>query len=129
PSLSLSDIMHPMSPPPRERPPTSPVVESLPDHEIAQMRAKALQMGFGSEASIDVTPRERELFDMVLRLTNPNVPSLDPAQLVLQAETISGLVHQRDYLTRQIEEERSRWESEKEGWERMAEALIVQRNR
>ncbi|KAJ6591123.1 hypothetical protein DFH09DRAFT_1138676 [Mycena vulgaris] len=125
-SLSLSDIMHPMSPP---RLPNSPVVEILHDHEIARMRAKALQMGLGVEESAESTPRERELFDMVLRLTNPNLPSLDPSQLVHQAETISGLVHQRDYLTRQIEEERSRWECEKEGWERMAEALIIQRNR
>ncbi|KAJ7701760.1 hypothetical protein B0H17DRAFT_164044 [Mycena rosella] len=129
PSLSLSDIMHPMSPPPRERAPNSPVAETLHDQEIAQMRAKALQMGLGTEQNTDATPRERELFDMVLRLTNPNTPSLDPAQLVIQAETISGLVHQRDYLTRLIEEERSMWESEKAGWERMAEALIVQRNR
>ncbi|KAJ7507293.1 hypothetical protein B0H11DRAFT_198934 [Mycena galericulata] len=129
PSLSLSDIMHPMSPPLREPPSSSPVVEILQDHEIARMRARALQMGVGTEETTETTPRERELFDMVLRLTNPNQVSLDASQLLRQAETISSLVHQRDYLNSQAEEERSRWESEKQSWERMSEALIVQRNR
>ncbi|KAJ7135445.1 hypothetical protein C8R43DRAFT_955967 [Mycena crocata] len=128
PSLSLSDIMHPMSPPLRERVPDSPVAETLQDHDIPQIRARALQMGLNTEG-VDSTPRERELLDMVLRLTNPNQPSFDPTQLVHQADTISSLVHQRDYLTRRIEEERSRWESERDSWERTSEALIVQRNR
>ncbi|KAJ6610482.1 hypothetical protein B0H10DRAFT_2060146 [Mycena sp. CBHHK59/15] len=128
PSLSLSDIMYPMSPPPPERP---PVMEALEDHEIARMRARAIQMGLGTGTSepTDATPRERELFDMVLRLTNPNVTAVDPAQLLRQAETISTLVQQRDYLLLQNEQERSRWQSEKDGWERMAEALIAQRAR
>ncbi|KAJ7777857.1 hypothetical protein DFH07DRAFT_566742, partial [Mycena maculata] len=125
PSLSLSDIMHPMSPPPREPPSNSPVAEILPEHEIARMRAKVLQMG---NETIDATPRERELLDMVLRLTNPNISSL-PTQLMDQAHTISSLAHQRNYLASQISEERSRWESEKESWDRISEALIVQRNR
>lgn len=32
-------------------------------------------------------------------------------------------------MIREVEEERARWESERQGWERMAEALIAQRNR
>ncbi|KAJ7846361.1 hypothetical protein B0H14DRAFT_935505 [Mycena olivaceomarginata] len=128
PSLSLSDIMHPMSPP-RERPPSSPAAETLQDQDVAQMRARALQMSLGSEDATQSTPRERELFEMVLRLTNPNLPSLDPSQLLRQAETISDLIQQRDYLHRRVEEERSRWESEKEGWDRMSEALLARRNR
>jgi hypothetical protein len=64
PSLSLSDIMHPMSPP-RERAPISPVVETLQHQEIAEMRARVLQMGLG-EGATQSTPRERELYDMVL---------------------------------------------------------------
>ncbi|KAJ7624964.1 hypothetical protein DFH06DRAFT_1142299 [Mycena polygramma] len=115
--------------PPRERISSSPVVETLPAHDIAQMRARALQMGLNSEDVIQPTPRERELFDMVLRLTNPNLVSLDPSQLVHQAEAIADLVHQRDYLARRVEEERSRWESEKEGWDRISEALLVRRSR
>jgi hypothetical protein len=64
PSLSLSDIMHPMSPP-RERPPSSPAAETLQDQDVAQMRARALQMGLGSEDATQSTPREQELFEMV----------------------------------------------------------------
>ncbi|KAJ6511392.1 hypothetical protein C8R47DRAFT_1094895 [Mycena vitilis] len=127
-ALSLSDIMHPMSPP-RERISSSPVVETFPVHDIAQMRARALQMGLNSEDVIQPNSRERELLDMVLRLTNPNLVSLDPSQLVHQAEAIADLVHQRDYLARRVEEERSRWESEKEGWDRISEALLVRRSR
>lgn len=135
-----------MSPPPREVPPTSPAAEILQEHDIAQMRATALQMGLGNEEGTEATPRERELFDMVpilfyslswacymnlqvLRLTNPNLPTSDSSQLLRQADTIAGLVQQRDYLTRRVEEERSRWESEKESWDRISEALIIQRNR
>jgi hypothetical protein len=54
---------------------------------------------------------------------------LDPSQLLRQAETISDLIQQRDYLHRRVAEERSRWESEKEGWDRMSEALLARRNR
>ncbi|KAJ7099689.1 hypothetical protein C8R44DRAFT_597101, partial [Mycena epipterygia] len=102
--------------------------EILQEHDIAQIRARALQMGLSNEEGTEATPRERELFDMVLRLTNPNLPSSDPSQLLRQADTIAGLVHQREYLMRCVEEERSRWESEKESWDRISEALIIQRN-
>lgn len=63
----------------------------------------------------------------VLRLTESTL--LDSTQLVRQAETIAGLTVQRDFLAEQAEEERERWESEKDGWARMAEALIAQRNK
>jgi len=46
-----------------------------------------------------------------------------------QAEVISGLTSQRNFLVRQAEEERDRWSSQRDGWERMAEALIAQRNK
>ena len=32
-------------------------------------------------------------------------------------------------MIRQAEEERDRWQSERDGWERIAEALIAQRNK
>jgi hypothetical protein len=32
-------------------------------------------------------------------------------------------------VIRQAEEERERWQSERDGWERIAEALIAQRNK
>jgi hypothetical protein len=62
----------------------------------------------------------------VLRLTSDPAP--DPLQLAVQASAISDLMTYRDFLHQQAEEERSRWESEKDGWARMAEALIAQRN-
>lgn len=56
-------------------------------------------------------------------------PGPSPAQLLLQAQTISSLLEQRNYLIREAEEQRARWESERDGWGRMAEALIAQRHR
>ncbi|KAJ7031621.1 hypothetical protein C8F04DRAFT_935544, partial [Mycena alexandri] len=104
--------------------------ESLHEHDIAQIRARALEMGLGTEGSnTQPTPRERELLDMVLRLTNPEQPLLDPSQLLHQADTISGLIQQREYLAQRVEEEKSRWESEKAGWDRISEALLVHRHR
>jgi hypothetical protein len=63
----------------------------------------------------------------VLRLTSSILP--DPRQLQRQAETIAGLIEQRNYLIQQAEEQKSRWEAEKDGWARMAEALIARRNK
>ncbi|KZT29515.1 hypothetical protein NEOLEDRAFT_1056832, partial [Neolentinus lepideus HHB14362 ss-1] len=59
----------------------------------------------------------------VLRLTSVEPP--DPSQIVRQAETIAQLTRQRDFLIRQAEDARERWDAEKEGWNRMAEALIA----
>ncbi|KAJ7291135.1 hypothetical protein C8J57DRAFT_1704808 [Mycena rebaudengoi] len=128
PSLSLSDTMQPLSPT-QDRSDNSPTVEPLQEQEIANMRAKALQMGLDTAEQADATPRELELLNMVLRLTDHSLATLDPSQLLRQADTISSLISQRDYLTRQIEEDKSRWQSEREGWDRMSEALIMQRNR
>jgi hypothetical protein len=50
----------------------------------------------------------------------------DPDQIIRQAEIISCLIEQRDMLVQQAEEQRLRWNSEKDGWARMAEALITQ---
>ncbi|KAF8885825.1 hypothetical protein BD779DRAFT_659966 [Infundibulicybe gibba] len=71
--------------------------------------------------------RERELADMVLRLTSSSSGPSDSAQLAIQADTISRLLAQRDFLIRGAEEERARWEAEREGWHRTAEALIAAR--
>lgn len=51
---------------------------------------------------------------------------IDPAQLLRQAEFITWLGSQRDLLVRSFEEERQRWEAERDGWNRMAEALLAQ---
>jgi hypothetical protein len=63
----------------------------------------------------------------VLRLTDPL--SLDATQLERQADVISVLTSQCDFLVRQAEEDRNRWQSEREGWDRMAEALLSHRNK
>ncbi|KAJ3803092.1 hypothetical protein GGU11DRAFT_301294 [Lentinula aff. detonsa] len=94
--------------------------EPLQDEEVVQFRAKVLDMGEG------ISSRERELALMVLRLTDSSRPS--PAQIASQAATILDLSIHRDYLVKQAEEERARWQSEREGWERASEALIAQRN-
>lgn len=103
----------------------------------------------GSQADANqdgnVSSRERELLNMVrmgtcsslntlltrviqvLQLTDP-LP-VDPTQLERQANTIAELRIQRDFIARQAEEERERWRSERESWDRTAEALISQRSR
>lgn len=54
---------------------------------------------------------------------------MDPSQLERQAETIANLTTHRDFLAEQMEEERERWQAEREGWDRAAEALLSQRNK
>ncbi|EPQ58874.1 hypothetical protein GLOTRDRAFT_135891 [Gloeophyllum trabeum ATCC 11539] len=150
PPLELSDIMHPLSPspaplppeapqePPAEPPPSSvnhaaartsrsPSPEPLDHIEFQELKQKIRNMGLLDRGSADLTPRERELATIVLRLTSMTYP--DSSQLVRQAETIAHLTRQRDFLLRQAEEERIRWEAEREGWDRMAEALISNRSR
>lgn len=48
-------------------------------------------------------------------------------QLAVQADIIAGLTQQRNFLLEEKAEEQQRWEAEREGWERMAEALIGKR--
>ncbi|KAH7923622.1 hypothetical protein BV22DRAFT_1036102 [Leucogyrophana mollusca] len=114
PELALSDIMHVMSPPPHD--------DDTP-HDFQALRKRALEIS----AADQPTTINKELLDMVMRLTSAVPP--DPDQLIRQAELISGLAEQRDFLMRQAEEQRLRWDAEKDGWARMAEALIAQQTR
>jgi hypothetical protein len=102
-------------------------------------------MGIVSSENGNVSSREKELANMVspyhqkknhttnlhrpqvLRLTASSL--IDPTQLLSQAAIIAGLTSQRNFVIRQAEEERDRWQSERDGWERIAEALIAQRNK
>ncbi|KAJ3574683.1 hypothetical protein NP233_g1588 [Leucocoprinus birnbaumii] len=109
--------------------PESP--EPLSEEDIAHIRSRVVDMGFGSDwksqnalSPGDLTLRENELGSMVVRLLGSFV---DPVQLHRQAEFISWLGNQRDLLVQSFEEERKRWEAEREGWARMAEALLSQR--
>ena len=63
----------------------------------------------------------------VLLLTRSPIP--DAEQIVRQADMISALTLQRELLMHQAEEQRLKWASEKDGWERMVEALIAQQTK
>ena len=62
----------------------------------------------------------------VIRLTSAHTP--DVAQLYTQAKTIQELCRQRDFIIKEVAEERARWEAERHGFDRVAEALIAGRN-
>ncbi|KAF5364173.1 hypothetical protein D9756_000120 [Leucocoprinus leucothites] len=125
------------SDPPHHQPVLSDSISDSPEpiteDDISRMRSLVVDMGLGLDnrsqkdsAVEDLTSRERELGGMVIRLLDSFV---DPTQLHRQAEFIQWLGSQRDLLVQSFEEERRRWEVEREGWTRMAEALLSQRAR
>ncbi len=61
----------------------------------------------------------------IIRLTSAHTP--DVGQLCTQANTIQELCHQRDFIIKEVEEERARWDAERLGFDRVAEALIARR--
>ncbi|PBK60827.1 hypothetical protein ARMSODRAFT_897550 [Armillaria solidipes] len=136
-SLALSDIMHTLSPSPgpqnteqsqyangEER---ARSLDPPQEVDLKSCRNKLSEMGLLSDENESATPRERELANMVLSLLDAR--QWDPTQLLEQAATISGLMQERELLLQLFSEERARWEAEKEGWERSAEALISQRTK
>ncbi|KNZ77058.1 hypothetical protein J132_07452 [Termitomyces sp. J132] len=134
PDLQLHDILNNMSPSPTpihldsaQNRPRSATPEMLTEADISQMRHRVGELRSSSQGLVNLTERETELFDMVRRLTESTL--VDSSQLMFQAEVISRLTAQRDFLIRHMEEERGRWMSQRDGWERMAEALIAQRNK
>ncbi|KAF9449056.1 hypothetical protein P691DRAFT_791719 [Macrolepiota fuliginosa MF-IS2] len=134
--LVLSDIIHNMSPSPSinddNRPRrSSHSPESLLEEDITRMKDRVADMGLvldtksqNSTGPGDMTSTEKELGGMVVKLLDSFV---DPSQLFRQAELINWLGAQRDHLVQSFAEERRRWEAEREGWTRMAEALLSQR--
>ncbi|KAK1225335.1 hypothetical protein PQX77_011753 [Marasmius sp. AFHP31] len=143
-SLALSDIIHTNTlspgPPTALRPRASEATrnvqsspersgspEPLREEELDSYRTRIREMGLLSGASDMVSSREKELSEMVLRLIE--APRADSTQLERQATLISQLTAQRDFLTQFIADERARMESERDGWERAAEALIAQHQR
>ncbi|KAK0218891.1 hypothetical protein IW262DRAFT_1063368 [Armillaria fumosa] len=136
-SLALSDIMHTLSPSPgpqntEQSPYTNGTdakerARSLDPVDLKSYRTKLSEMGLLSGENESATPRERELANMVLSLLDAQ--QWDPAQLLEQASTISGLMQERELMLELFSEERARWTAEKEGWERSAEALISQRTK
>ncbi|KIJ13337.1 hypothetical protein PAXINDRAFT_181363 [Paxillus involutus ATCC 200175] len=135
PPLALDDLVHIMSPSPapqasledsvvplRTKSSSSP--EPVQEFDTIEMRKKVAELRYVDNGNSELNPREKELAEMVLRLTGVVRPNSE--QLVRQAEMISALTQQRDLLIHQAEEQRLRWNSEKDGWARMAEALIAQ---
>ncbi|KAF9649652.1 hypothetical protein BDM02DRAFT_3186141 [Thelephora ganbajun] len=138
PPLALSDIMHSFTPSPghegevdedqdRAHPEAYRTVspEPLDQTEIDSIKSRLLQLGIGTSPEPGLSTRERELGDMLLRFTT-SVRS-DSSQLVAQAETIHQLAQQRDQLLRQTQEEKLRWDAERDLWVRTSEALLTKR--
>ena len=66
------------------------------------------------------------ILSKVIRLTSAQTP--DVAQLYTQAKTIQELCRQRDFIIKEVSEERARWEAERHSFDRVTEALIAGRS-
>ncbi|KAH9060988.1 hypothetical protein EDB87DRAFT_1561175 [Lactarius vividus] len=134
PVLALSDIMHGMASSPTTSPPQeddhalaeSATPEPLDYAQIEVMRKRVLELIVSGASKMSTSSREKELIDMVIRLTSTHTP--DVAQLYTQAKTIQELCRQRDFIIKEVAEERARWEAERHGFDRVAEALIAGRS-
>ncbi|KZS87488.1 hypothetical protein SISNIDRAFT_460778 [Sistotremastrum niveocremeum HHB9708] len=116
PSLLLSEIMRHMSASPHPQPPTENADEDysepLESADIENMQKRAKELSSSNQ----------ELSDMVIRLSSSL--GLFQTQLLSQADTINHLSSQRDFLTSMHQEEKVRWESERDSWLRTGEVLI-----
>ncbi|KAI6146282.1 hypothetical protein BKA82DRAFT_544399 [Pisolithus tinctorius] len=134
--LGLDDIVRLASPAPHSLPenthmrtPThadSASPQPIYDSDRSNIRTTVTDMLHDDQNS-QLTPREKQLTDMVLRLTDTPIPDTD--QLTRQADTIVSLTFHRDLLLHQAEEQRLRWAAERDGWARMAEALIARQSK
>jgi hypothetical protein len=156
PVLALSDIMHGIAP--GSDTPISPedelegiigaessTPEPLDNAQIELMRRRVLELIVSGASKMNTSSREKELLEMVrlfpcwfmmnssakigskvIRLTSAHTP--DVGQLCTQATTIQELCRQRDFIIKEVEEERARWEAERLGFDRVAEALIARRS-
>ena len=109
----------------------SPSPEEADEDEMVHMQRRALELlqlrltqrdvsgkGKGKEVLV-----EDELVDMVLRLTDAAIPLRD--QVIQQAETIANLSQHMKFILEREEEERGRWDAEREGWSRTRDALTL----
>ncbi|KAI0355314.1 hypothetical protein OH77DRAFT_1589795 [Trametes cingulata] len=157
PALALDDILHAMSPSPTPQPlQPEPSTSTLPEQQFTFAPATDLEHASIVDSTIHSTretspepmeytelesmrarvqeyalshnPREAELAAMVLRLTSQLLLHPTPAQLETQAETIAELTFQRNLLLRERTEERLRWQSEREAWDRTADILVKKVN-
>ncbi|KAI0276328.1 hypothetical protein BGY98DRAFT_919453 [Russula aff. rugulosa BPL654] len=137
PVLALSDIMHGIAPgsdtivTPEDDTENiiaaeSSTPEPLDNAQIELMRKRVLELIVSGASKMNTSSREKELLEMVIRLTSAHTP--DVSQLCTQANTIQELCRQRDFIIKEVEEERARWEAERLGFDRVAEALIARRS-
>ena len=155
PVLALSDIMHGIASSdtlvtPEDDIETvfaaeSSTPEPLDNAQIELMRKRVLELIVSGASKMNTSSREKELLEMVhiffylfwmissakfgpkvIRLTSAHTP--DVGQLCTQANTIQELSRQRDFIIKEAEEERARWEAERVGFDRVAEALIARRS-
>ena len=113
------------------------------EEQIEVMRKKVLELIVSGASKMSTSSREKELIEMVrfvsylfcdwqltlskvIRLTSAHTP--DVAQLYTQAKTIQELCRQRDFIIKEVAEERARWEAERQGFDRVTEALIAGRS-
>ena len=131
-------------------PAESPEPESIDSAESHAIRARISELALVPSDPADaegLRTRDSELITLVrdpitsfylvdasyafipqaLRLITHTPVYPDPQQLASQAETISRLIHQRDTLLQERTDDHSRWQAERDGWDRMAEALIGKR--
>lgn len=101
--------------------------EPVTEEDRLAIKTRLVDMGLSPEAPdrASLSEREQELLDMVLKLTR--TPLISSSQLIEQATLIENLRTQQLHMSQEIEDERLLWESERYGWERMAEVLISQR--
>ncbi|KAH9977621.1 hypothetical protein BGW80DRAFT_1537245 [Lactifluus volemus] len=139
PILALSDIMHGIAPSPDTPIPQEDDVEKIHRAEsltpepldyaqIELMRKRVLELIVSGASKMNTSSREKELVEMVIRLTSVRTPEPDANQLYSQAKTIEELCRQRDFIMKGVEEERARWEAERLGFDRVTEALIGSRS-
>ncbi|KAH9077015.1 hypothetical protein EDB83DRAFT_2347768 [Lactarius deliciosus] len=114
PILALSDIMHGMASSPTTSAPQeddtaiaeSATPEPLDYAQIEVMRKRVLELIVSGASKMSTSSREKELIEMVIRLTSTHTP--DVAQLYTQAKTIQELCRQRDFIIEEVSEERAR---------------------
>ncbi|KAL5487502.1 hypothetical protein ACEPAI_5610 [Sanghuangporus weigelae] len=94
------------------------------EQELFAMRLRALSIRDSKGKEREDSPGN-ELIEMVLRLTAA-VPAR--AQILEQAAVIRRLSVQLDFLLTRMNDDRARWEAEKNCMQRVCEALILQAN-
>ncbi|KAL5527928.1 hypothetical protein ACEPAG_6729 [Sanghuangporus baumii] len=94
------------------------------EQELLAMRLRALSIRDSKGKEREDSPGN-ELIEMVLRLTAA-VPAR--AQILEQAAVIRRLSIQLDFLLMRMDDDRARWEAEKDCMQRVCEALILQSN-